>query len=93
MLIWLKNQGKVRYRTFQLRPKPPTPEPETKSSKSSPEKEPPADKQLRRSKTKKEKDEKLRKAFAAFDKDGGGTIDKDELRAVLESLGQKLCWV
>ena len=32
----------------------------------------------------------LRQAFELFDKDGSGSIDKDELKAVMQSLGQDL---
>jgi len=33
--------------------------------------------------------DKSQEAFKAFDKDGSGTIDKDELKKVLEEMGQK----
>merc|ERR1719326_1430099 len=32
----------------------------------------------------------LRQAFELFDKDGSGTIDKEELKLVMQSLGQDL---
>ena len=36
-----------------------------------------------------EEDLKCNKAFEAFDKDGSGLIDADELKVVLEMMGQK----
>ena len=36
-----------------------------------------------------EEDLKCNKAFEAFDKDGSGFIDANELRVVLEMMGQK----
>mgnify|MGYP001443285497 CR=1 FL=1 len=36
-----------------------------------------------------EEDNKCNKAFEAFDKDGSGFIDANELRVVLEMMGQK----
>ena len=36
-----------------------------------------------------EEDLKCNKAFEAFDKDGSGYIDANELRVVLEMMGQK----
>ena len=37
----------------------------------------------------KEEDAKCYEAFSAFDKDGSGEIDANELRIVLEMMGQK----
>ena len=35
-------------------------------------------------------EDELRKAFEVFDKDGSGTIDSDELRQVLRTMGENL---
>ena len=40
--------------------------------------------------TAEEEDEELRNSFKIFDKDGSGYIDADELRVVLEQLGDHM---
>ena len=37
-----------------------------------------------------QQEEELKQRFAMFDKDGNGTIDRDELRDVMQQLGEKL---
>ena len=40
--------------------------------------------------TQTDSEKELRDAFAVFDRDGGGTIDADEIRKVMKSLGDNL---